>query len=100
MEIDVDSHHPAQGLLLAAWIADRLGWGLISSDSVDEGMNARFHRSDGAEVSPGCDRPGQPSVHPGQLVGLRLIAQPDNNVRCASSSPNLDMHAAGERRHG
>ena len=102
MEIDVDSHHPAQGLLLAAWIADRLGWELISSDSVDEGMNARFQRSDGAEVGFQLRsvHGGEPSVHPGQLVGLRLISQPDDStgvciILCTESGGCMRLESGG-----
>jgi len=102
IEIDVDSHHPAQGLLLAAWIADRLGWGLISSDSVDEGMNARFQRSDGAEVGFQLRsvHGGEPSVHPGQLVGLRLISQPDDStgvciILCTESGGCMRLESGG-----
>ena len=102
MEIDVESNHPAQGLLLAAWIADRLGWKLISSDSDDEAINARFTRGDGVEVRfQLMSVPvGQPSVHPGQMVGLRLICNPDSSpgvcvILCTESGGCMRLESGG-----
>ena len=102
MEIDVESNHPAQGLLLAAWIADRLGWKLISSDSDDEAINARFTRGDGVEVRfQLMSVPvGQPSVHPGQMVGLRLICKPDSSpgvcvILCTESGGCMRLESGG-----
>ena len=102
MEIDVESHHPAQGLLLAAWIADRLGWELISSESDDDVINARFQRGDGETVRfQLMSVPmGQPSVHPGQMVGLRLICQPDDGrgvcvILCAESGGCMRLESGG-----
>lgn len=102
MEIDVESNHPAQGLLLAAWIADRLGWKLISSDSDDEAINARFTRGDGVEVRfQLMSVPvGQPSVHPGQMVGLRLICKPIRSsgvcvILCTESGGCMRLESGG-----
>jgi len=102
MEIDVESHHPAQGLLLAAWIADRLGWELIDSDSTEEGIAARFRRHDEVEVRFQLTSVpvGEPSVHPGQLVGLRLIAQPDDSagvciILCTESGGCMRLESGG-----
>ena len=104
MEIDVESNHPAQGLLLAAWIADRLGWDLISSDNDEENstINARFKRGDGVEVRfQLMSVPvGQPSVHPGQMVGLRLICKPDSSpgvcvILCTESGGCMRLESGG-----
>ena len=102
MEIDVESHHPAQGLLLAAWIADRLGWELISSESDVDAINARFQRDDGETVRfQLMSVPmGQPSVHPGQMVGLRLICQPNDGrgvcvILCAESGGCMRLESGG-----
>ena len=35
LDIDVEGDHPVKGLLLAAWIADRLNWQLVTSYAVD-----------------------------------------------------------------
>ena len=109
LDIDVEGHHPAQGLLLAAWIADRLGWTLDTASTVDEETTAEFHRPDGTAVNVHLMGVpvGQPNLHAGQIVGLRLICQPENSkgvcvILCADSGgcmrlegggmANLDLH--------
>ena len=102
LDIDVEGHHPAQGLLLAAWIADRLGWSLDHTEATDEGTAARFRRTDGTEVIVQLMSVpmGQPSVHAGQLVGLRLICQPDDGkgvcvILCAESGGCMRLEGGG-----
>ena len=102
LDIDVEGHHPAQGLLLAAWIADRLGWTLVSSNAIEEGTYALFKRSDGTEVSFQLMAvpTGQPNVHAGQMVGLRLIAEPENGqsvcvILCAESGGCMRLEGGG-----
>ena len=102
MDIDVEGHHPAQGLLLAAWIADRLGWQLQQTQAKDDGVVARFTRPDGADVNfQLMSVPiGQPSVHAGQIVGLRLIAQPEHAkgvcvILCAESGGCMRLEGGG-----
>jgi glucose-6-phosphate dehydrogenase assembly protein OpcA len=109
LDIDVEGHHPAQGLLLAAWIADRLGWTLDTASTVDEETTAEFHRPDGTAVNVHLMGVpvGQPNLHAGQIVGMRLICQPENSkgvcvILCADSGgcmrlegggmANLDLH--------
>ncbi len=80
LDIDVEGHNPVQGLLLAAWISDRLGWKLKSSCEIEaEGFRAEFDRPDGRQVQLSLvPLPvGKPSIHPGQLVGIRLICEPN-----------------------
>ncbi len=93
LDIDVEGDHPVKGLLLAAWIADRLGWHLVSSYSVPgngagSGIGAEFERSDGQTVQFRLMPVpvGVPKTHPGALVGLRLICQ-----RPAGSSPGAPL---------
>ena len=90
------------GLLLAAWIADRLGWELRSSETTEEGISAQFQRTDGVEVNFQLTSVpvGQPSVHPGQMVGLRLIAQPDDHagvciILCTESGGCMRLESGG-----
>lgn len=83
LDIDVEGDHPVKGLLLAAWIADRLGWHLVSSYAVPGngdgagGVGAEFERSDGQTVQFRLMPVpvGVPKTHPGALVGVRLICQ-------------------------
>ncbi len=78
LDVDIEGNHPVQGLLLAAWIADRLNWELKSA-AIEENDNitAEFQRSDQGTVNF-CLIPlpvGKPSIHPGQIVGIRLISE-------------------------
>ena len=102
LDIDVEGHHPAQGLLLAAWIADRLGWTLLSTAAVENGTTAQFKRSDGTEVNFQLMAvpTAQPNVHAGQMVGLRLIAEPENGqgvcvILCAESGGCMRLEGGG-----
>ena len=102
LDIDVEGHHPAQGLLLAAWIADRLGWELEHTETTEDGIASRFRRNDGQEVTfQLMSVPmGQPSVHAGQLVGLRVVSQPDDGkgvcvILCAESGGCMRLEGGG-----
>ncbi len=83
VDIDIESNHPVQGLLLAAWIADRLNWKLENKNVSIEGdiISAFFIRSDKEKVHLRLmPLPfGKPSIHPGQIVGLRLISKIKSN---------------------
>lgn len=103
LDVDVEGEHPVQGLLLAAWIADRLGWSLNQRHTDTDGtMTAQFQRPDGVPVSVRVAPVpmGQPSIHPGQIVGLRLICQPDHQpaacvILCAESGGCMRLEAGG-----
>ena len=102
LDIDVEGHHPAQGLLMAAWIADRLGWQLQESKVSEEGVSAQFSRHDGADIRFQLMTvpTGQPSVHAGQMVGLRLICQPEQGqgvcvILCAESGGCMRLEGGG-----
>ncbi len=102
LDVDVEGHHPAQGLLLTAWIADRLGWDLLSSQEVEDGVASVFRRSDGVEVKFHLMSVpmGQPSVHAGQLVGLRMVCQPEQGkgmcvILCAESGGCMRLEGGG-----
>jgi glucose-6-phosphate dehydrogenase assembly protein OpcA len=103
LDIDVEGNHPVQGLLLASWIADRLGWRLNQSQrNADHSISAEFERPDSTTV-PMRVSPvpmGQPSIHPGQIVGLRLICKPENKpaicvILCAESGGCMRLEAGG-----
>ncbi len=82
LDIDIEDSHPVQGLLLAAWLADRLDWDFQKLVSLDgDGIGAEFFRPDGTSVHfrlmplPVAN----PSDHPGQIVGIRLISKSSTN---------------------
>ncbi len=112
LDIDVEGDHPVQGLLLASWIADRLGWRLQETHQHDvnngeshqseTSISAVFERPDGTTV-PLRVSPvpvGQPSIHPGQIVGLRMICKPQQGgamcvILCAESGGCMRLEAGG-----
>ena len=110
LDIDVEGDHPLKGLLLAAWIADRLGWHLIDSYRVEEngaagngaGIGAEFQRTDGTAVQFRLMPVpvGSPKLHPGALVGLRLICAPEGRpplcvILCSESGGCMRLEAGG-----
>ena len=108
LDIDVEGHHPVKGLLLAAWIADRLGWHLQSSywipgDTAEErGIGAEFQRNDGQSVQFRLMPVpvGITKTHPGALVGLRLICAPRGQtplcvILCSESGGCMRLEAGG-----
>jgi glucose-6-phosphate dehydrogenase assembly protein OpcA len=109
LDIDVEGQHPVKGLLLAAWIADRLGWHLQSSywiepDQSNEGrgIGAEFQRSDGQSVQFRLMPVpvGITKTHPGALVGMRLICAPAEQaplcvILCSESGGCMRLEAGG-----
>jgi glucose-6-phosphate dehydrogenase assembly protein OpcA len=107
LDIDVEGSHPVKGLLLAAWIADRLGWHLqnsytIAASASGEGIGAEFLRTDGESVQfRQMSVPvGVPKTHPGALVGLRLICAPPGRqplcvILCSESGGCMRLEAGG-----
>jgi glucose-6-phosphate dehydrogenase assembly protein OpcA len=106
LDIDVEGEHPVKGLLLAAWIADRLGWHLIARESVEadigQGIAAEFQRTDGATVRFRLMPVpvGAPKAHPGAIVGLRLICEPAGRpplclILCSESGGCMRLESGG-----
>ncbi|MCX5932385.1 MAG: glucose-6-phosphate dehydrogenase assembly protein OpcA [Cyanobacteria bacterium] len=106
LDIDVEGTHPVQGLLLAAWLADRLGWHWVESHAApgDE-IRAEFERTDGVTVQFHLTPVpvGVPSSHPGSVVGLRLICEPPGRqalcvILCSESGGCMRLEAGGMAR--
>jgi glucose-6-phosphate dehydrogenase assembly protein OpcA len=107
IDIDVEGDHPVKGLLLAAWIADRLGWHLITSYPVDadgagQGLVAELERTDGVGVRLRLMPVpvGVPKTHPGAIMGLRLICEPDDRpplcvILCSESGGCMRLESGG-----
>jgi glucose-6-phosphate dehydrogenase assembly protein OpcA len=107
LDIDVEGNHPVKGLLLTAWIADRLGWHLVTSFPVDgdgagTGIGAEFERTDGATVRFRLMPVpvGVPKTHPGAIVGLRLICEPSQRpplcvILCSESGGCMRLESGG-----
>ena len=107
LDLDVEGSNPVKGLLLAAWLADRLGWHLISTyavdgDGVGDGIGAEFERTDGQTVRfRQMPVPvGVPKTHPGAIVGLRLICQSSQGsplcvILCSESGGCIRLESGG-----
>ncbi len=105
IDIDIKGNHPVQGLLLAAWIADRLGWELKNSSKLeDDSICALFNNRDKDSIKfQLTPLPiGTPSIHPGQIVGVRLICktnpEPKNDlciILASESGECMRLEAGG-----
>ena len=111
LDIDVEGDNPVKGLLLAAWIADRLGWHLIASRPIPDepgsssesgGIAAEFERTDGVNVRFRLMPVpmGMPKAHPGAIVGLRLICEPTARpqlcvILCSESGGCMRLESGG-----
>ncbi|MCX5951773.1 MAG: glucose-6-phosphate dehydrogenase assembly protein OpcA [Cyanobacteria bacterium] len=107
LDIDVEGHHLVKGLLLAAWMADRLGWHLLNSSSVADdgnglGVSAEFQRTDGVAVRFRLMPVpvGVAKTHPGAILGLRLICNPKDQpplcvIFCSESGGCMRLESGG-----
>ncbi len=83
LDIDIEGNHPVQGLLLAAWISERLGWKLQCSNLSEGNIICAKFKSSIAGLITLRIMPlpiGNPSIHPGQIVGLRMICNNQNST--------------------
>ena len=84
LDIDIQGDHLVQGLLLASWIADKLGWeSTLEVEKEGQSYRTRFKRPDNLMVNFRLmPLPlGNPSINPGQIIGLRLICQSITNEK-------------------
>jgi glucose-6-phosphate dehydrogenase assembly protein OpcA len=107
LDLDVEGDNPVKWLLLAAWLADRLGWHLTATYAVDgdgsgQGIGAEFERTDGQTVRfRQMPVPvGVPKTHPGAMVGLRLICQSSQGsplcvILCSESGGCMRLESGG-----
>ena len=86
IDVDIVGEHMIQALFLISWISDKLGWEFEKSKKYQELIKIEFKRSNGEIIST-CINPlpvGNPSIHVGQVIGLRLISKiseiPKNNT--------------------
>ena len=108
IDIDIEGYQSVQGLLLAAWIADRLNWKLKNCvSSKKDFVKVNFIRPDNTLVSVSLTSLpiGKPSINPGQIVGLRLIAKAKNKkandiciILASESGECMRLEAGGMAR--
>ena len=105
LDIDIQGNHPVQGILLAAWIADRLNWKISKAKFIEKDiMETKFNDQNQKEITFRLHflPIGLPSIHPGQIIGLRLICKSNknnNNDKCiilaSESSECMRLEAGG-----
>ena len=108
IDIDIEGYQSVQGLLLAAWIADRLNWKLKNCvSSKKDFVKVNFIRPDNTLVAVSLTSLpiGKPSINPGQIVGLRLIAKAKNKkandiciILASESGECMRLEAGGMAR--
>ncbi|MBK17198.1 MAG: glucose 6-phosphate dehydrogenase [Prochlorococcus sp. SP3034] len=83
IDIDIEGEHIIQALFLISWISDRLDWKFIRIKKTNELTQAFFVRTNGEEIKVSINPLplGNPSIHSGQVIGLRLISKISKNPK-------------------
>ncbi|ABM72370.1 Putative glucose 6-phosphate dehydrogenase effector OpcA [Prochlorococcus marinus str. MIT 9515] len=77
IDIDIAEGNLLQALFLISWISDKLEWVFSKIDKHGGLIKIEFKRDNGEKIST-CINPlplGNPSIHSGQVIGLRLISK-------------------------
>ncbi len=77
IDIDIAGDHILQALFLISWISDKLCWSFIRAEKNKESIKIEFQRVNGEKISTSINplSLGNPSIHLGQVIGLRLISK-------------------------
>ena len=77
IDIDIAEGNFLQALLLISWISDRLEWVFLKIHNHGELIKIEFNRNNGEKISTCINHVplGNPSIHSGQVIGLRLISK-------------------------
>ncbi len=77
IDIDIAEGNFLQALFLISWISDKLEWLFSKIDIHGELIKIEFKRNNGEKISSAINLVplGNPSIHSGQVIGLRLISK-------------------------
>ncbi len=77
VDVDIEGDHIVQALFLISWISDKLDWIFVENSKNSESLIIKFKRKNGEEISTSINPLpiGNPSIHSGQVMGLRLISK-------------------------
>ena len=77
IDIDIAGDHMLQALFLISWISDKLEWTFAKVQRDKELMKIEFERKNGERISTSINPLplGNPCIHLGQVIGLRLISK-------------------------
>ncbi len=77
VDVDIEGEHIIQALFLIAWISDKLNWQITYATKKSDFIEIEFSRENGEKVITNINSIplGNPSIYPGQVIGLRLISK-------------------------
>ncbi len=77
IDVDIEGDHMIQALFLISWISDKLGWIFLETSYKSDSLIIKFKRINGDQISTAINPlpVGNPSIHSGQVIGLRLISK-------------------------
>ncbi len=77
IDIDVAGGNSLQALFLISWISDKLDWVFSKIENDEEFIKIEFKRNNGEKILTSINPLplGNPSIHSGQVIGLRLISK-------------------------
>ncbi len=83
IDLDIAGDHVLQGLFFVSWISDKLGWSFVSVNKDNELFKIEFKRRNGEKIHTSINPLplGNPSIHLGQVIGLRLISKVSEEQR-------------------
>tara|TARA_B100000609_G_scaffold61424_1_gene48367 strand:- start:442 stop:1740 length:1299 start_codon:yes stop_codon:yes gene_type:complete len=83
IDIDIEGEHVIQALFLISWISDKLNWRFKKINKGTDFTNVFFVRTNGEEIKISINPLplGNPSIHCGQVIGLRLISKISKNPK-------------------
>ncbi len=77
IDVDIVGDNMVQALFLISWISDKLEWNFSKVERDNELIKIEFMRNNGEKISTSINPLplGNPSIHLGQVIGLRLISK-------------------------
>ena len=77
IDVDIEGDNMIQALFLISWISDKLNWQLVEAKKEKEITLIKFKRDNGDSILTSINPVplGNPSIHSGQVIGLRLISK-------------------------
>ena len=83
IDIDIEGDHIIQALFLISWISDKLVWKFDKIEKNVDVIKASFIRGNGEVIKISINPLplGNPSIHSGQVIGLRLISKISKNPK-------------------
>ena len=83
IDVDIEGEHVIQALFLISWISDKLQWKFKRIQKEIDLTKVFFVRANGEEIKISINPLplGNPSIHSGQVIGLRLISKISKNPK-------------------